>query len=238
MKLLNSPSLSSTQASISFPHKGTPNTLVPSAKDLRRKLFPVRLAAVSLVSLAIGGLLGALLLPFLPEETVTAVLLSHIPGADTTSSGVTLPLQYLRLCITCAPFFLLLAVAGVTSFCNGVSTLVLTLSAIPQGCTLYLLYRDMLGGSILGSLWGEASNAPLMLCVLYTGWTLARLFIRILLSLSSAHMAEHFFDPETRLAEGQRGVSPLLARHLLICLIGAGAGMLSCGIYLFVINSL
>ena len=175
------------------------------------------------------------LLPLIPSQALEAVLSSHIVRESATSLSATLPLQFVRLSVSCVPAFLLLSVAGVTSFCRGVTSLVLGISAIPQGCTLFWLYRRM--GSDCLTTEGTYLLSPWLLFWAYCAFTVVRICLRIVLTLSSSHTAEHFFDSETRLSNGERGVSPLLARHLLICLLSAFAGALTCFAYIFVINT-
>ncbi len=206
---------------------------VSAETDLRMRLYPVRLVAISVLSVALGVLLGLWLLPLLPDGTAEDILYAHLPALDKEALPVSLPLQFVRLCASVLPCLLILGIAGLTCFCRGVSTLMLSVCGICEGCGLYLLLSLTTEHS---SPHASLPAALSLLWAVYGARMLLLLGTRLLIALSSAHLSNRFFDPDQRLADGQRGISPLLARHLLLCLAGVSAAMLTCGGYLLVIH--
>ncbi len=235
MEYLSSPHISipgEEQEAASLQRSAPTPSIVKS--NLRQKLLPLRLLTLSLASMIAGALLGLWLLPLLPVTVTESILLAHFPQQD-GSPAVSLPLQFVRLCLSCAPMILILWAAGLTSFCNGVISVTLALGGLGEGCSLYLLTSVALGRIAVPD--QGSANGMTRLWVLYGLWVLILLCIRLILSLSSMHTADKFFDPRVRLKSGEKGLSPLLTRHVLLGLVGMGVLMLACGGYLLVINT-
>ncbi len=220
----------------SLPHPQQKLTDTRSFSRVKQKLFPLRLVLIMLLSLSAGALLGVWLLPYCPTQTIQNYLKVHLPYMAPSLPSVSFPLQFLRLCLSCLPSFLLLCVAGMTSFCQSISVLVLCYRGVCEGYSLYLF-----GQLALERLLTDAQPPQLSwtsVCLLYGGWVAIRCGIRFYLCLSSAHTSLHFFDPDKRLKEGQRGFSPLLMRHIRVSLISAMLGMMACGGYLWLLGGI
>ena len=223
---------------IFLPPTETPDTLAPSLSDekllkkesheervakLRRQTLPLRMICLSLFSVGIGFFVAWWLLPLCPQDLVRGIFEAHIPRLG--GHDVSFALQFLRLCLSCLPVYILLSLAGLTSFCEGLTSALLSYRSICDGFALCAF------------LFAAKQNQEMLLpCVLYGGFVLARLCLRICLGLSSAHTADGFFDPATRLRDGQKGVSPLLLRHIVCCLLCVAAGMSFCVLYVILMN--
>lgn len=235
MEYLSSPHLSTPckeQEITSFQNSPPASSSVKS--NLRQILLPLRLITTALGSMIVGALLGLWLLPLLPENVIESILLSHIPKGD-SSISVSFILQFVRLCITCMPTVLILWAAGLTSFCNGIISAAFALGGLGEGCAFYLLASVAWGRTQLPEQLSEGGATRLW--IFYGLWVVVLLCIRLMLSLSSIHTSDRFFDPRVRLQPGEKGLSPLLTRHVLSGLVGMGILMLACGGYLFVINT-
>ena len=201
----------------------TPKSLPHIAKTrLRQVFFPVRLLLISILAVGFGMLLCRWLLPCFSVDM--EMLSAHLSNLDSEAS-VSPPLQFLKLCLSCVPVYLILVVAGLTSFSRSLTTWVCAYRCVCEGFALAFLWQFARAGVI-----------PHSLCLLYGGLTLVWVCVRMAVSLSSTHTSAHFFDPETKLQEGRRGISPLLARHTLICLTCATVLVICCGLYVVLMH--
>ena len=186
--------------------------------SLRQRLYPLRLLILSLGAMGLGMLLGGWLLPLLPQDAVDSVLEAHLGGEE-----ISFALRLIRLYASALPYLLILCCGGLTCFCRGVCAWVTCICGLREGCALWLLITK------------AADLSPTWLWGAYAAETLILLGVRLMLALSSDRLSTRFFDPRERLPRGRRGVSPLLARHLLICLIGLSVATAACGGYLCIL---
>lgn len=194
---------------------------------LKEKLFPLRLILWTVGCMVAGAGLAYAFLPVLSAEGISQLLEVHLPSEGTSSTTV-----FLRLCLFCFPCGLILSAAGLTGFCQTVTGLTLGIRGLSDGAVLYLLWLAYQGGIALPA---ERRALPLLLS--FGLWVLLRLLSRVGLALSSHSTAAHYFDPEARLKDGQRGLSPLLLRHLLCTLIFFLLGVLACIAYTLLLYS-
>ena len=195
------------------PHVASPATKSSTHKK-RRDGYLLRLGIYIVLASGAGYLLGLWLLPKIPQKILFSYVAAHVLSVDSLKE-MPQALPILNLFLASLPVFLLLCVAGLTGFCRSLLCHTSSLLGLCQGFSLSLLV-------------GYASTA---VCILYGGWMIWWLGLRMLVAYTSCYTQSRFFDPQTRLPQGKHGLSPLMVRHMTFCLIAMAMLLLSCGAY-------
>lgn len=188
----------------------TPSTLPPSGRGMP---FPWSAALCMDIVLSIAGLLGGWLLSraSLPADTAAELLAAHLP-----QEGLHPLLFWLRVALSLLPGWLLFGLAGLCCCGGGL-------------CGITVLLRSLCEGAALGVLSLCRMSVP-------TVWARVAVcfLLRLFLSLHCRATAATVADPTMQHLPGQRGLSPLMRRHLTGWLGVGAAGAVTVGLYTWV----
>lgn len=222
-----------TESSIQKPRLPLPTASAatkdePSAKQLlRAKLMPLRLGIWSFIFLAVGMILGYVILPLLPTDVSSQLLAAHLPEEGTSFHQV-----FLRLCVSCIPAGLLLSASGLTGFSKTVISLVLGLRGLSDGMAMAMLCLLTVGHLTVDKVY----PFPWLLAAI-GGWVLVRLVSRWLLAVSAHRTATEYYRISADQAHAARA-RPLVTKHLavtLCCFLMVTLACLGYGYALFLI---
>lgn len=175
--------------------------------------FPWSAALCMDIVLSVAGLLGGWLLSraSLPDDTAAELLAAHLP-----QTGLHPLLFWLRVALSLLPGWLLFGLAGLCCCGGGL-------------CGMTILLGSLCEGAALGALSLCRVSAP-------TVWARVAvcLLLRLFLSLHCRATAAAVADPTMQHLPGQRGLSPLMRRHLTGWLGVGAAGAVTVGLYTWV----
>lgn len=190
-------------------HAPAPPSFKRSLLDFRMPSMGTALGVTLLCALG-GGLLTASLSP--TTEVATA-LAAHIPSPEADPW-----LVFLRVCLSSLPIWAMLSLSGLCTFGPACALLLLCFSGWSQGTALatLLIARD---------------TAPSLLLPAFLLLTFVRVGAHAVLFVSVRTTSAGLSDPTCQLSPGQRGLSPLMLRHLTVALATGLALSLSNGLY-------
>lgn len=191
----------------------------PFLEALNRKTA-LRALLLTLLSGVCGYLLtGA----FLGTESAILAVAAHRPSA-----GLDPWLFWLRLCLSALPAWAMLCVSGLCCFGPALASLTLAFRGLCDGAALSALALAVSCGDIPS---GDAVAAGGRLIPPFLLYTLLLWVARVMLFQFIKATSDGLSDPATQLRTGQRGLSPLILRHLAVCLAIGLWGMAATGIY-------
>ena len=206
-------------SSVGTPAPHTPPSLF--CPTLLRRSEPFRCLGIALLSLGLGMGGLRLLLPALPADAAASLLTAHLAGADEPT------LFWLSLFLARLPFWLLLALAGLTRFSGGLTTAVLVWRGICDGAVLGLL-----GFAWQGGLPDLPTALPLGgLTAAATAWCLADLMIRLVQTIAARRMARVEAGPPHPDGRMDPSLRTTLWAYLALSLTALCAILAVCGGY-------
>ncbi len=188
---------------------------------LLRRSRPWRCLGIAVTAVAAGWGLLTFLLPYIPAESITALLRAHLPAV-----GAPPLLFWMKLCRSRLPFGLLMAVAGFTRFSGGLTSAV-------------TVYRGLCDGAVVGLLVALRTRGAFLHDDLYIGrllpafgvWAAIDLTVRLAMALNARHVAGMEWSPTERDGRMAPAVKKALTKYLALCLGGLCAMAAACGIY-------
>lgn len=199
--------------------------LLPTKKSRnffqKHTLFPVRLVFGFLTALCLGYALGQWLLPLFPHAIKEAYISAHTGITNSASKPPISTLPILKNFLSGLPVICLLSLASMTAFVQSLSWYVGFFQSLCHGFAWALLSK----------------KCHISLCVLYVAYILFWFLLRLALSLSSAYTARRFFASVNETQRNKKHViSPLILRHLLVCLVVVLVWFLGCVLYVKLIS--
>lgn len=188
----------------------TPSTLPLLGQGMS---FPWSAALCMDIVLSVAGLLGGW---FLSRASLTTDVAVELLAAHLPQEGLHPLLFWLRVAFSLLPGWLLFGSAGLCCCGGGL-------------CGMTILLRSLCEGAALGALSLCRMSAPMV-------WARVAVcfLLRLFLSLHCRATAAAIADPTMQHLPGQRGLSPLMRRHLTVWLGGGAAGAVTVGLYTWV----
>lgn len=172
----------------------------------------------------LSGVCGYLLTgAFLGTDPAILAVAAHRPSA-----GLDPWLFWLRLCLSALPAWIMLCISGLCCFGSALASLTLGFCGLCDGAALSALALAASFGDITS---GDAVAAGGRLIPPFLLYTLLLWAARVMLFQFIKATSDGLSDPATQLCAGQRGLSPLILRHLAVCLATCLLGMAAAGIY-------